>query len=78
MMNVTEHSGSSVCYLNIVLVTLKLRVCEGTSAVRFYVHSARSQCLAYIANYQRGLVDNVAGKDTDHGAQVEAGFTANV
>ena len=31
-----------------------------------------------IANYQRGLVDNVSGKDIDHGAQVEAAFTANV
>ena len=31
-----------------------------------------------IANYQRGLVDNVSGKDIDHGAQVEAVFTAKV
>ena len=31
-----------------------------------------------IANYQRGLVDNVSGKDIDHGAQVEAAFTAKV
>ena len=31
-----------------------------------------------MANYQRGLVDNVSGKDIDHGAQVEAGFTATV
>ena len=30
-----------------------------------------------ITNYQRGLVDNVSGKDADHGEQVEAGFTAN-
>ena len=31
-----------------------------------------------IVNYQRGLVDNVSGKDTDHRGQEEAGFTVNV
>ena len=56
---------------------LSLRVCESTGAVRCYVHSTRSQCQAYITNYRRGLVDNVSGKDIDHGAQVEAEFTAN-
>ena len=80
--NLIEHSGSSVCYSNIVLVTQKqgpkLMVCEGTGAVHSYVHSARSQCPAYMANYQRGLVDNVSGKDTDQGAEVEARFTANL
>ena len=53
-----------------------MRVCEGTGAVRSYVRSARSQCSAYMADYQRGLVFNVSGKDTDRGAEVEAGFTA--
>ena len=37
-----------------------------------------SSVLWYIVNYQRGLVDSVSGKDTNHGEQVEAGFTANV